>query len=207
MSQDPRDPGYYRPEPRRPQDPGWEEPTRPLDAPGAHQYPSSSPRSEGFDPFRPHLPHQPDPLGQPYLSYPPAAAHWSWAPPPEQRSAKGTVSLCLAITALLISCILSWTGGMAMARFMMMDDGSWEEDADYQTLDPTASTELMRSTYALLGQLVPTAVGIAALVVGILACQHRSSRGTGIGAIIISVLAPMVSCFVFLMAMLPVLAS
>lgn len=201
MSQDPWDPGGHRPDPRRSQDPSWEEPTRQLGAP-----------------YEPTLPYPPVPSQQPwssqspYQSTPyqasapsqPSAPGWSWMPP-EERSAKGTVSLCLAIIAVVISSILSWIGGMSMARLIMTDDESWGDDIDYATLDPATEAEFMKSVYMFLGQLVPTGLGIAALVIGILACQHRSSRGTGIAAIIISVLAPMVSCFVFVVAMVPIL--
>lgn len=203
MSQDPWGPGGHQSDPRRSQDPGWDEPTRQLGAPYEPTLPY--PPGPSQQQWSSQSPYQPQPfVYQASAPSQPPEAGWSWTPP-EERSAKGTVSLCLAIIAVVISSILSWIGGMSMARLIMMDDGSWDQDVDYATFDPTTEAEFMRSVYTFLGQLVPTGLGIAALVIGILACQHRSSRGTGIAAIIISVIAPMLSCFVFIVAMVPIL--
>lgn len=200
MSQEPPDPGWYPPDPRYAQDPGWNEPTRPLDP-----YGPSVP--EPTLPLPPYPsapgPYPPAPSPYPYPGYSPYPQGY---PPPapysraDQPSRKGVVSLCLAISALLISSVLSWIGGAALVALGRLDG----LDPDAADLDPALLSQSVRLSYALVGQLVPTGLGISALVVGILACQHRNARGAGIVGIIASVLAPAISFGVFFLAILPI---
>ncbi len=191
MSQDPRDPGWFPPE----SDTGYSQGQQ-------DQRWQHSDWQNTRDQFLPE--HQPW-FHQPVS--PSAAQVWNYPPAPQQRSRQGAVALCMAVGALLVSSILSWIGGTAMARMLSLDDDNWYDNEDYQGFDPATDAQFVKAGWVMAAQILPTLLGIAALVLGIVACQKENSRTLGILAIIASVLAPVLSFCVFLMAMLPYLES
>ncbi|MDN6512435.1 MAG: YppG family protein [Acidipropionibacterium jensenii] len=184
MSQDPRDPGWSPPH-----DPQYSQ----------NSCDSSSEGYQSYPPEQPYLPEQPYPVDQPYSPGPQQTPVSRF----EKRSAKGVISLCLVLCALGISLMLSWIAGTAMAASRRLRSPDFDSAPDDGSLVPSAADEFLKGAFTLVLQLVPTALGIAALVVGILACKHRNSKRLGIVAIIISVLAPVVSALLFMIAMAP----
>lgn len=172
-------------------DPAWQPPSPlpPQDAPVQN-------------PYRPN-PHAPAPYF-PSANPPWGAPGYAVAPPAERHSSKGVVAICLVGAAIVISFILSWTGGQAIVDLYRLTDITLASGGDYPD---TAATDgpFMKLGLTLLGQVVPSGLGIAGLIVGALAIRHRNARALGVVSLVLAVLAPFLSFGVLVLAAGPAL--
>lgn len=155
------------------------------------------------------------PDGSPYPTNPYAAApsalpplNEAWGTSPygpgtgEQRSGTGVVAICLVGAALVVSFILSWISGRAIVDLSRITGVSLGSGGDFPDTAATDSANL-RLGLTVLGQVIPTGLGIAGLVVGIVALKFRNARSLGITSIVLAVLAPFLTSGVLILAAAP----
>ncbi|HSN43755.1 MAG TPA: hypothetical protein VLR88_06840 [Propionibacteriaceae bacterium] len=117
----------------------------------------------------------------------------------------GLVSLIAAFVATAIGVVLSWVAGTNFADVIAVIppealDGTGQIDPNY-TIDEATQTKLTTAAGAVLGMLVPSAIGLVALIMGAVAIAKQRGRAAGIVAIIVSIAAPIV-CFLILIMVL-----
>ncbi|GAA1726995.1 hypothetical protein [Microbacterium paludicola] len=154
-------------------------PVPPPPAPGGWQQPAGYGAPGYGAPAAPYQPPQ-DPRYAQYLQAPPA---------PKPSSGLGMVALILSLVAtiggsILLAVALSAIGNGLGARFETITPGSGME-----VLTPVRDWVLVAEIAAWGG----TALGIWALVQGIVAVAKRRGRGPGIAAIVIAALGPFIA--------------
>ncbi|WP_349427969.1 hypothetical protein [Microbacterium sp. LWS13-1.2] len=126
-----------------------------------------------------------------YAAAPVAASAPVYGAPPARRSGVlGVVALALALVATvgasLVGAIASYRIGLGAGR--QITAGALDTDFDWSILAPVRD-------WVLLGELsfwVGTALGIWALVQGVVAIVTPRGRGAGIAAVIVAALGPII---------------
>ena len=121
---------------------------------------------------------------------------------PQQAESKGpgVIAVVLAGVALVISLILSVVGAMAMAELYRQLGTT---DIDNVPLTPDQENSMAVVGLTTLGQLVPTVLGIVALVLAGRAMGKPGSKGMGVFALIVALVAPVISFIVFMAIVMP----
>lgn len=130
----------------------------------------------------------------PYQSYAP------YYGTPPANAGPGRTALILAGAALGISLILSIVGGLAYQRLFRATGGT---DIDTDNPPPGTEGDLMVAGLTVLGQVVPTILGIIALVLAGRAMGVPGSKGTGTTALITAIAAPVISFIVWFICIAP----
>lgn len=136
-------------------------------------------------------------------TYSPYAAPAYYGDPAEDKG-PGVTALVLGLVALGISLVLSIIGGMAYADIFRATGSS---SFDSNTLPPELDGKVMTAGLTVLGQLVPTILGIIALVLSGRAMGRPGSKAMGVWALILALLAPVISFIVFLAVVMPAMPS
>lgn len=110
--------------------------------------------------------------------------------PARQQSSRGFVALGLALAALGISLILTVWGGQSYAEAWRLSGGNLDN------IPPAADDAYTSLGFSVILQILPSVLGLIGLIMGITAVR-TTSRGAAIGAIIVAVLAPLVSFMLF----------
>lgn len=126
-----------------------------------------------------------------YAAAPAAASAPVYGVPPVKRSSVlGVVALALALVATvgasLVAAIASYRIGLGAGR--QITAGALDTDFDWSVLTPVRD-------WVLLGEVsfwVGTALGVWALVQGVVAIVSARGRGAGIAAVIVAALGPIV---------------
>lgn len=125
-----------------------------------------------------------------YTLAPGPAAPAYGAPPARRTSALGVVALVLALIATVgagvMGAIASYRTGLGAGRELTAR--AFAADFDWSILTPVRD-------WVLLGEVsfwVGTALGVSALVLGIVAIVTARGRGAGIAAVIVAALGPIV---------------
>ncbi|VXB14916.1 conserved membrane hypothetical protein [Microbacterium sp. 8M] len=179
------------PQQPRPVPPGY---TAPPAAPGGYAVPPVPPA-----PYSPQQNAQP-PQAPPGAFAGPAGGYAAPFPAPAARrggAAIGRVALVLALVATvlltLVSAVLAWQIGYGAGSGTSLTDLERQLAAeDLSAFTPVRDLVLWWEITAW----VASALGIWALVQGIVAIARRRGRGSGIAAVIIAALGPLVFFFV-----------
>ena len=152
---------------------------QPSDPGSAAPYPEyAPPAAYGAQPYR-----QSQSAGQPYgAPYGDPSMHASAASTADaqpRRKGLGLTAVILAAFAFVSGLALSIWLGLLIAPYALNPE-SMPEDF------------LMTLGFVGLGLLVPTLIGLAAIVFGIIAIVKKNGRGLGIAGLIVAVLAPIV---------------
>lgn len=107
----------------------------------------------------------------------------------------GILALVLALVAAVVTPIIAGVAGFEIGR--RLPGGIDTNDPDLLTLLSPARDQVL---WAELSFWAGTILGIAAIVVGILAIRKRQRRGLGITALIVAVLGPVIFWVVLLFA-------
>lgn len=150
----------------------------------------------------PQLPPPPPGPAAPPAYSPPAGAYTAgpagyqdaygpYVPAPQSgkpSSILGILALVIALVSLVVSSALGTIAGFEIGRVLGELDPQLTgvNTADLSFLAPAREQVLL----AEIGFWVGTVLGIWALVQGIIAIVRRRGRGAGIGAVVVSVLAP-----------------
>lgn len=118
-----------------------------------------------------------------------------------RRSRLGNTALLLAVLATVIGSLFSAIAANAYNSVVKIAGTTSYTSA---TLPEAARASENVFGMMSLAQLVPTAVGITAIVMGIVAAAKRAEGGRGIGAILVAIAGPFVAFGVFLLVALPV---
>ncbi|KXZ60422.1 hypothetical protein Mlaev_01500 [Microbacterium laevaniformans] len=140
--------------------------------------------------------------GAPPVYLPPSAT----TPPPAPSKALGTIALIAAVCAVAVASALSATTSFAaatgaVARADLTSTRSLEHLSDDQTLallSPVRGLVL----WAEIGFWAGTALGVWALIQGIVAIASRRGRGQGVGAVIVAATGPIVYAVAVTLAVL-----
>ncbi|AXE39029.1 hypothetical protein [Acidipropionibacterium virtanenii] len=153
-------------------------------------------------------PYDPNPYAAPYAAQSGGGDTWGISSPgsgsAEERSIKGIVAICLVGAALVVSFILSWVSGLAIVDLYNITGVTLSSEGDFPDTSATDSA-YVHLGMAMLGQLIPTGLGIAAIIVGAMAIRFRNARALGISAIVLAVLAPFLSVSAMMLAAAPAL--
>lgn len=135
-----------------------------------------------------------------YSAYPPpspaAPAGWGAPPAPPRSRALGITAMSIAIPLFVLSVIASVVVGTAAGPLASRTSSSFSFDTNDLTADQAAAfapVGLLMAVQLLLG----TALGILALVLGIVAVATKRGRPFGVVAIIVAAAAPIVSFAVY----------
>jgi hypothetical protein len=177
--------------------PGWNG-QYPSDGYPNGAYPNAQP-PQGPDPY-PSNPYDPYQAG-PYQ--PSADQAWGISSGPADRPSRtGIAAICLVGAALVVSFILSWFSGQAFVDLYRITGVALSSGQDFPDTAATDSA-FTRLGLTAMAQVLPTALGVAGIIVGILALKYRTARTTGIAAIVLGVLAPFLSFGMMLLAAAP----
>ncbi len=163
---------------------------------------------------RSQQPQQPGPYEPPYAQPAPAPYSASDYPsnpyesyggpvfPADQPRAKtvGLIALLMAVAALLVSIGLD-VASVPPVGTIMRETGS--SSIDSESVPAHLQDEMAKFAGLMMAQIIPSLLGIAALIMGIVATAQRRGRGYGIGAIITSLAAPIISFTVFVIMLMP----
>lgn len=122
-----------------------------------------------------------------------AGLHGSFVPPAapvRASSALGIVALVLALIALLVPSVIGGIAGFEVGKGIGLIDPEVldaPDSIDLSLFAPVREQVLLLEISFWLG----TALGLWALVQGIVAIARRRGRGAGIAAVVIAVLAPL----------------
>ncbi|GAA2066520.1 MULTISPECIES: hypothetical protein [Leifsonia] len=145
-----------------------------------------------------------------YSAYPPppsafAPAGWAAPPAPPRSRALGVTAMSIAIPVFVLSVIASVVVGVSAGPLATRTSSSFSfntSDLTAQQAEAFAPVAVLMGVQILLG----TALGILALVLGIVAVATKRGRPFGVVAIIVAAAAPIVSFAVYtatLIATLP----
>lgn len=140
-----------------------------------------------------------------YNSYPPppspyAPAGWDAPPAPPRSRALGITAMSIAIPVFILSVIASVVVGTAAGPLASRTSSSFSfntSDLTPEQAQAFAPVALLMGVQMLLG----TALGILALVLGIVAVATKRGRPFGVVAIIVAAAAPIVSFAVYAAAL------
>ena len=138
------------------------------------------------------------PYGAPAYPYAyPAMTGYQEAP----DKGPGVTALVLALIALGISLILSVVGGLAYQSLFEALGPDWANNSS--TVPDEYQDELMTAGLTIFGQIVPTILGIVALVLAGRAMGKPGSKGMGVFALITALAAPVISFVVWAALVVP----
>ncbi|WP_447913188.1 hypothetical protein [Microbacterium phyllosphaerae] len=200
----PAPPAYQQPAPpayQQPAPPAYQ--PAPTTAPAAPAYPAPA-----GSPVYPASP----PAGQPgvpaYQAAPPGAyqvpvggyaapAGAYQAPAMEQKKSGllGILALIFSIVAAVVTPIVAGIAGFEIGR--RIPGGLDTTDPDFLSILSPARDQVL---WAELSFWTGTILGIAAIVIGILAIRKKQARGAGIGALVVAVLGPIIFWVVLFVA-------
>lgn len=175
-----------------------------LVPPSPHSTPAYPPApgqsaSHGYAPARDYVPVPTYPPG-PGLSAAPdylGAVGWTAQPPAPRSRALGLTSMLIAIPLFVLSVIASAVVGVSIGPFATRTGAGFSYNSSDLPAGQAAS--LAPVGILMVAQiLVGTALGILALVLGIVAVATKRGRPLGIVGIVVSVAAPIVSFAVYL---------
>ncbi|WP_203567112.1 hypothetical protein [Aestuariimicrobium ganziense] len=146
------------------------------------QYPTQQPGAGGYQQ-----------APSPYAANPYQPYAYPTGPVDDGTSKKGALGLGMALSALVISLLLSWFTAKAYVD-LMQAQGTAEMTTE--NLPPEQNAMLMRAGMGVLGQVLPTILGILGLIFSVQAMKIASQRSKGIVGLIVAIGAPIVS-FIF----------
>ncbi|WP_255304885.1 hypothetical protein [Microbacterium sp. 3J1] len=192
-------PPAYSPAPPAP--PAFASPAPRFEAPTAHPAPSAQP--QGYPGGAPAYPAQPfggQPAAPTYQAAPPGAyqvpvggysapAGTYQAPASDERRSSflGILALVLAVVAAVVTPIVAGITGFEIGR--RIPAGFDATSPDLLTVLSPARDQVL---WAEISFWVGTLLGIAAIVLGIIAIRKKQGRGAGIAALVVAVLGPIV---------------
>ena len=119
------------------------------------------------------------------------------APPSGEKKSGllGILALILSIVAAVVTPIVVGIAGFEIGR--RLPGGFDTTDPDFLSVLSPARDQVL---WAELSFWTGTVLGIAAIVIGILAIRKKQARGAGIAALVVSVLGPIIFWVVLLVA-------
>lgn len=169
-------------------------PTYQQAPPAPPAYPQSAPSAPTVQPYQ-------APAGAPvYQASPPGAYQvpvggyqspaGSYQPPatePKKSGVLGLVALILSIVAAVVTPIVAGIAGFEIGR--RIPGGLDTTAPDFLSILSPARDQVL---WAELSFWTGTILGITAIVIGILAIRKKQGRGTGIAALVVAVLGPII---------------
>lgn len=108
----------------------------------------------------------------------------------------GVLALVLSLVAAVVTPIVAGVSGFEIGR--RIPGGLDATDSDFLSVLSPARDQVL---WAELSFWTGTALGIAAIVIGILAIRKKQARGAGIAALVVAVLGPVFFWVVLLVAL------
>lgn len=125
----------------------------------------------------------------------PAGAYTVPEPAPRASGFLGILALILALVAAVVTPIVVGVSGFEIGR--RLPQGISTTSADVLSVLSPARDQVL---WAELSFWAGTILGIAAIVLGIIAIRKKQGRGPGIGALVVAVLGPIIFFVVLLIA-------
>lgn len=135
-----------------------------------------------------HGPYQQGPHqhgAQPYLAQNPTPV---WTPPVKKKAPNPIMPLAFALGALVLSLVLSWFTYDAIREVTLLDG-----PGNLDTKDALGK----QIAIMMILQVLPTALGITAVVLAIKAINHPTTKRLGIFGLVIALVAPVISLAFF----------
>lgn len=142
--------------------------------------------------------------GQGYqpTAYSPYGEYGAMAPQQDDRSgALGLASIILSLLALVIGIVLSILGGLAGAK--LYDAVPQGASPDGQNLPPAAEEAAATMGVSMFAMLLPSVMGLTALILGIIGAQRYKNRVVAIWGLILAAAAPIICAIVWGVIALP----
>ncbi|KQR37613.1 hypothetical protein ASF80_14155 [Microbacterium sp. Leaf159] len=125
----------------------------------------------------------------------PAGAYQAPAMEQKKSGLLGILALIFAIVAAVVTPIVAGIAGFEIGR--RIPGGLDTTDPDFLSILSPARDQVL---WAELSFWTGTVLGIAAIVIGILAIRKKQARGAGIGALVVAVLGPIIFWVVLFVA-------
>jgi hypothetical protein len=149
----------------------------------------------------------PDPYAAPTIVPAPTTPPPGYEPPPGYvltpvevvpRSPRlGLVAMCVAIFVVVATIVVSFIVGVGAAPFAVQSAGGFRYNLEVGSSNPTESA---LAVAGLVQGFAGTALGIWALIQGIVAVATRRGRRFGVVAIVLAALGPLVTGLVTLIS-------
>jgi hypothetical protein len=135
-------------------------------------------------------PGQPYP-GQPYPGQQVSIGGVAYIPAPPVRSKRlGIIALVVAVVVLLLAVAISVIVGVGAVPYTQHAGGGFSFNLNANSSDPT---EAALAALGLAQGIGGTLLGLGAIIMGIIAIATRRGRGFGIAALVVAVLAPILT--------------
>lgn len=173
-------------------------PAPPTYAPAPPAPPTYAPAPPGPQAGAPAYPAAPPGAYQvPVGGYAAPAGNYQ-APTQEEKKSGllGVLALVLSLVAAVVTPIVAGVSGFEIGR--RIPGGLDATDSDFLSVLSPARDQVL---WAELSFWTGTALGIAAIVIGILAIRKKQARGAGIAALVVAVLGPVFFWVVLLVAL------
>ncbi|KRA23895.1 hypothetical protein ASD65_05270 [Microbacterium sp. Root61] len=171
--------------------PGQQQYATPQAYPAPQQY-ARPPHYAGQAPYPGQTPNAPSEFAAPYTA--PARGGFDAAAPAPRGAGLGVTALVLAILAVVVASVIAgvagFGAGIGIGHEMALRPIASDFDLSY--LSPVRDSVLWLEISFWIG----SALGIWAIIQGIVAIVSRRGRGAGIGAVVIAALGPFVYTFV-----------
>ena len=125
----------------------------------------------------------------------PAGAYQAPATEQKKSGLLGILSLIFAIVAAVVAPVVAGIAGFEIGR--RIPGGLDTTDPEFLSILSPARDQVL---WAELSFWTGTILGIAAIVIGILAIRKKQARGAGIGALVVAVLGPIIFWVVLFVA-------
>jgi hypothetical protein len=170
-------------------------PAPPTYAPAPPTYAPAPPAPQAGAPAYPAAP--PGAYQVPVGGYAAPAGNYQ-APTQEEKKSGllGVLALVLSLVAAVVTPIVAGVSGFEIGR--RIPGGLDATDSDFLSVLSPARDQVL---WAELSFWTGTALGIAAIVIGILAIRKKQARGAGIAALVVAVLGPVFFWVVLLVAL------
>lgn len=183
--------------PTQPQDPYRDPVGQPTPPPAQQSYgsPSSYASSYGGQQAQPQPQQQPQQqpsYGSGYGGYESAAPQYTAE---KKSSTLGVVALVLAVLAAIGYLVFAVLSGQATVDLANMSGGTVPEDPEQ--INQEATEKLLAVTGFMVAQVIPSILGLAGLICGIVSAATARGRAFGIVAIILAVIAPIIAFVVY----------
>jgi len=191
-------PGQNPPPPRN--QPG-QNPAASQQPPAPNPYEQPSPYSQA-NPYQPADPYQePNPYQLPGVgSYQEAPQGYSYPPAVQARSPMmGRIALLLSVLALVAGVVSGV--GMGEGYGLLIQQGA--VDINSGDVDPSKLGDMSGVGIWVMLMMGGFILGVVGLILGIVAMAQRRGRGTGVGAILVAIVAPFVMLSVMIMGLAP----
>jgi len=163
------------------------------------QPPSTLPQYQSTAAYPPGYPpaYSPEPITPEAAAYPPTASPYALAEPPKKSPVLGILGFAMVVICGIV--FFACTYAFFNATFDVLGT-AWIDDGTFDTSTLTDS-QLSAISPSMIGLMLSSAIGLAGLIISIVAAVQNKARVIAVIGIILGVIAPFTSIIAAYMSM------